>query len=326
MTHSPRQTFGSRFHAHQLVIPALLAMSVACARQPEPPPPPPPPPPPLPALVSCGEVRARLDASGPVQIVDTRPSTEFDAGRIAEALTLPIELITLEPGAELSSATRGRLSGLLESAGIKNTGDIVAVDDGTPAGFGRAAFLCWTIALTGYERCSVLTGGIASWRTAGFPIDATVGRTRPPAGTLEPIPEQPAPLANLAAVRAATVAAEPALIDVRSLGDGPGIPGSTQFPLASLFLPGGSIDRIRLDSAATNGGLFGESELIVVGSGPTDGAAGWFALTRVLGIDKVRLYPEGLSGWRQHPELPGNAALTADTKAPTTGVAAPRQP
>lgn len=303
----------------------MLALAVACFRNAEPPPPPPEPPPPLPALVSCGELEARLDLGGPVQIVDTRPDTEFEQGRITGSSTLPVEMIGIDPGADFSASARARLSALLGTAGLSKSGDIVAVDDGTPAGFGRAALLCWAVALTGYERCSVLTGGIAAWRTGGFPIDAERERTRPPAGDLDPIPDRPAPLANLSAVRAATAAAEPALVDVRSLGEGPGIPGATQFPLASLFLPGGSIDRTRLDAAATNSGLFGESELIVLGNGPADGAAGWFALTRVLALENVRLYPEGLTGWRLHPELPGNAAAPV-VAPPAAGVATPTRP
>lgn len=304
----------------------MLALAVACRRNAEPPPPPPEPPPPLPALVSCGELKARLDVKGPVQIVDTRSDAAFEQGRISGASTLPVELIGVDAGGDLTVSARARLSALLGSAGLSQSGDIVAVDDGTPAGFGRAALLCWAVALTGYERCSVLTGGFPAWRDGGLPIDAETERIRRPAGDLDPIPDRPAPLANLAAVRAATVAAEPALVDVRSLGEGPGIPGATQFPLTSLFLPGGSIDRTRLDSAATNSGLFGESELIVLGNGPADGAAGWFALARVLALKRVRLYPEGLSGWRLHPELPGNEAARPVATPPAAGVARPKQP
>lgn len=316
---------GQNFLSHRFPQAVLLALVVACRHDAEPNAQPPEPPPPLPALVSCGELKARLDIKGPVQIVDTRPDAEFEQGRITGASTLPVELIGIDPGADFSASARARLSALLGTAGLRKSGDIVAVDDGTAAGFGRAALLCWAVALTGYERCSVLTGGFAAWRSGGLPIDVEKARTRPPAGDLDPILDRPTPLASLSAVRAATAAAEPALVDVRSLGEGPGIPGATQFPLASLFLPGGSIDRTRLDAAATNTGLFGESELIVLGNGPADGAAGWFALTRVLALENVRLYPEGLSGWRLHPELPGNAAAPV-VAPPAAGVATPTRP
>jgi thiosulfate/3-mercaptopyruvate sulfurtransferase len=196
----------------------------------------------------------------------------------------------------------------------------VVIDRSDAAGFGRAAFVCWIVALTGYERCSVMTGGIEAWRAAGFGLTSGPLTARPQPGDLAPIPPDPAALAPLTLVRAATTNAEPALIDVRSLGAGPGIPGSTQLPLEALLLPGGAIDRSRLDTAATRAGLFGEHGMIVLGEGRYDGALGWFVLARTLGLRDVRLYPEGLARWRQVPEVPGGAAASpAPQRQPTTG-------
>lgn len=283
-----------------------LGLMLGCGEQAPPPAPTPAPLPPLPKLLSAAQLRARQDAGGVVQLIDTRSQAAFDAGRIPGSLSLPVEMLELDSGAELASSTRARVSALLSAAGVAKHGDLVAIDDATPEGFGRAAYFCWTVALTGYERCVILLGGWERWKREGHGWDASQAHSRPPPGSLDPIGEALPMLARLNDLRRATAAADPAIVDVRSLADGPGIPGAIPFPLGSYFLPDALIDTARLDAAAARAGLFGEKQLISFGRGPYDASAGWYLLRQVLGITQVALYPEGLEGWRQHSMLPGN--------------------
>lgn len=289
--------------SRRALLAALSCWALGCGR--ETPPPPPQPPAPLPPLVSAKALQERLTHPyGNIQLFDTRAESAYADGHLPGALNLPATMITLDEGAQLTSAARARLIGLLEMSGLRSRSDLVVIDDGTLDGFGRAALLCWILAIADQSKCSLLEGGTPAWIAAGSGLE-TERVSKPAPGARLTISTTPAEIASLKQVRAATALPNPLLLDVRSLSAGPGIPGAKRLPLGGL-IPDGRYDAAHVETAVGESSLFHENELLIVGEGASDGAAAWFVLRRLVGLANVRLYPEGMNGWRRHGSLPGN--------------------
>ncbi len=272
------------------------------------------PPPPLPALESLVPVsvlREHLRREEPPLVVDTRRPGDYGVGHLPGAVNLPLEDVGRVPDDGLDTATRDRLRGLLVDAGVRPGLPVIAVDEGSPRGFTRAATLCWLLALADHDDCHVLEGGVEAWgRARGRLVTARFVPVRP--GMPPRIPARPPAYAPFEDLRRATAAPETAIVDVRDEAAPGGIPGSLRIPLPPVLSPGGMVDRARLAREAEAAGAYPETDLIVLGEDLPSGAAAWFLLERVLGIHPARVYPGGFDRYLSWPFLPG---ATADPPA-----------
>jgi len=283
------------------VVAALAAaLAPACRGRREPA----PPPPPLEPLVVPTTLREHLRQPDPPLVIDTRREGDYGVGHVPGSVNLPLEEFGHLPDTGIDPATRARVHDLLGTAGVRPGLPVVAVDEGSPRGFGRAASLCWILSLVGHGECVVLEGGVTAWGAArGRLVTPRFVPVRP--GAPDRMPARPPSLATLDALRRATADGEVAIVDVRPPGSPGGIPGSLALPLAPIVLQDGRIDRKVLLEEAEAAGILAETEILVLGNDLSEGAGAWFLLERVLGLRHVRLYPGGFDRYLSWPQLPG---------------------
>ncbi len=252
----------------------------------------------LPALVDVKALAERTkDGPKPV-LLDTRLGSRYDDEHVYGALPFPAD--SLQPTAEerLDPTFQQQAIEAATLCGGRGDQQVVAIDDGSRAGFERAALTCWTLALAGMNRCAILDGGLPAWKKAGGavargPVPAPEKVENPPHPT---VPQRPPALAVAEAVRNATASGDVALVDATNREPG-AVPGALRLPLAKTIASDGRLDLARLETWARENGLRAETEAIVFGENASDGAAGWFLLARQLRVPVARLYPEGLAHW-----------------------------
>lgn len=245
-------------------------------------------------------------------MVDTRPEGRAQPA-FPGALRLPLE--EFFPGrSDLEPGARSRMEERLAEAGLSKGFVIVAVDLGQDGGFQRAAAACWALNLAGLKECSILEGGLAAWTAAGLSPAEGGALELTPAAPLR-IPERPAAFASFADTRRLVLEWNGALVDVRPGPVERPIPGAFSLTLPAVLSREGKVDRGALERLAASLGLHSEPELVVLGQGPLDGAAGWFLLSRVMGLGSARLFPGGFDRWEKEPLLPGAGNAPSGEKA-----------
>ncbi len=306
--------------------------------------------PPLPTVVSGAEVKTRL-AEGPRPLViDTRSRGRYDEERVAGSVSVPLDDLLPFPEDGLDEAFRQRVLETVRAAGVRDDTETVVVEHASPEGLARAASFCWALSLAGLDRCRVLNGGLGGFKaaageTARGPRDGARdgddddggGDGRDGGAGVEPrIPARPTSLATLEQLRIATANGDPALLDAGTVEAG-ALAGAARLRLARLVGGNGVVDLAAARQAALEAGLGAETEVIVLGDGPQDGALAWLIVARHVKVPLVRLFPGGLARWRRAAAGSGAggspAAESAETEsaeraghslAPTTGADAER--
>jgi 3-mercaptopyruvate sulfurtransferase SseA len=265
-------------------------------------------------LLRAIHLRALLDQHRSLQIVDTRRREAFESEHLPGARSLPAAEIDRLARDGVDVGDLAELAALVRRAGLRIDRPLVVVDNGSPRGFERAALACWAAELLGGgRRCSILEGGIEAWQRGGGATTAEAVPVERKKWALAPPDELPPACAPLADVRRATIAALPALVDVRAPTAVGAIPGARRWPLRACFDEAGTIDRERVQHLAFESGLLVEPEVVVFGHGPGEAAAAWFLLARVLELPQVGAFAGGTARWSTFPELPGAASLHEPT-------------
>jgi thiosulfate/3-mercaptopyruvate sulfurtransferase len=208
------------------------------------------------------------------------------------------------------------LEKLIGETGIDEDNHVVIVPAGVSAtDFGSAARIYWTLKAAGHPAVSILDGGLAAWRGAGYPVERAQNLPSPKIFSIKPDERL---LADVKLVEQNTRAT---LVDARprSFFD-----GKEKVAAAKAYghIPGAvSLDSARFYDPVTNR-LRPKAELAAIAatipSGPTVAycntghwaATDWFVLSVILERPDVRLYDGSMVEWTADPHHPVNSSRT----------------
>ncbi len=248
-------------------------------------------------LVSPGWLAAhRRDAR--LTLVDARHAARVAAGHIAGAVAFDAAAALPDPA---------DLGARFAAAGIPSSG--IALCYGDSLDRGAAGRLFWLLEIAGHREVRVLNGGIEAWRARGGGIERGAPAARPARFDARP---DTAKLADYRYVRRVFGTRGHTLVDWRSprRWDTGHVPHSLPFPLEKLVGPGGTwleapAMRLAFESFGPRErdyvGL--DDEFVVFGDAlPGEVSIDPYLAARVVGIERVRCYPEGFAGWKSHAE------------------------
>lgn len=123
-----------------------------------------------PALITPKDL-ATMMQSEPVVIIDTRDPGAFAEGHIPGAANLRdifTYLATTDP--EGLSELKEKFAELFGSVGISGTETVVFYEDSMNTGFGQSCRGYFLLKSLGYEKTSVLHGGLEAWKAEGMSL------------------------------------------------------------------------------------------------------------------------------------------------------------
>ncbi|MGB7399014.1 sulfurtransferase [Castellaniella sp.] len=258
-----------------------------------------------------------LHQQADVRVIDIRPPDAYAAGHIPGAVSAPYAQWrgpANNPG-QLRSVDE--FTKQVQALGVDQDTHAIVVSSGADStDFGASARVYWTLKYLGLTDLSILNGGEKAWVDAGLPQDKSVPAVT--ASTFQAHPDA-AILATTDQVAAQVGNPSTTLVDARPLdfylgkvkaptAQVPGtIKGAVNVENGRWFKPGTSIfvapDQARQIAAQ----LLPESKASETISFCNTGhwaATDWFALSEVVGVKNVRLYPESLAEWSHNADLP----------------------
>jgi thiosulfate/3-mercaptopyruvate sulfurtransferase len=212
--------------------------------------------------------------------------------------------------------TAAELEKLIGESGIDEDNHVIIVPAGVSAtDFGSAARVYWTLKVAGHPAVSILDGGFAAWRAAGYPVESRANTPSPKIFSIKPDERL---LADVKLVEQNTRAT---LVDARprSFFD-----GKEKVAAAKAYghIPGAvSLDSARFYDPATNR-LRPKAELAVIAAtiprGPAVAycntghwaATDWFVLSVILERPDVSLYDGSMVEWTADPRHPVSSSRT----------------
>jgi thiosulfate/3-mercaptopyruvate sulfurtransferase len=215
--------------------------------------------------------------------------------------------------------TPPELEKLIGDLGIDETSHVVVVPAGVSVlDFGSAARTYWTLKYAGVKNVSILDGGFAAWKAAGFPTNAG---TQAPSPKIFTVTLDKSLIAQAPEVEAIEKAGGATLVDARPATF---FNGKEKAPAAQAYghIPGAlNVDSAEFYDPATNR-LKSKAALSqiadVIPPGPTVeycntghwAATDWFVLHEVLGRNEARLYAASMVEWTADPHRPVASART----------------
>lgn len=266
-------------------------------------------------LLTPTELHA-IDHDSGVRIIDIRPAKAYAAGHIPGAVSAPYHQWRGPANDPGKLPPESALTALVRNLGLNDDTHAVVVSSGKDSSdFGGSARVYWTLKYLGLTQLSILNGGVKAWTIAGLPQDRTVPTVAP---SLYIVHLDNSLIATTQDVAKQVGNTQTRLIDARPhkfyLGE-------VKAPTA--LVPGTIKDAINLE----NGKWFEPGTAIFVSpdkarriaalelSKPAQetisfcntghwAATDWFALSEVVGIKNVRLYPASLAEWTHDAKLP----------------------
>lgn len=209
------------------------------------------------------------------------------------------------------------LERLIGSLGIGNENTVVIVPAGTgPTDFGSAARVYWTFRVLGHDRVTILNGGFAGWRAAGYEVASGAGADFELAkfeGAL-----QPNLIATLEEVEEARES-QAQLVDARPsdyfrgetkspAAKAPGtIPGAKNLPHHGFVGQQDEVWYLNADSISAQVNaveLDPNARTISFCNTGHWAATDWFVLSELAGFHEVALYDGSMSEWSQDSSRP----------------------
>jgi thiosulfate/3-mercaptopyruvate sulfurtransferase len=212
------------------------------------------------------------------------------------------------------------LDALIGDLGIDETAHVVVVPAGVcQTDFSAAARVYWTLKVVGVPQVSILDGGVAGWKAAGYPLQG---------GNQEPSPKifnatiDNGMIAGLSDVEKVVETKSATLIDARA----PELfAGKDKAPQVAAYghIPGAlDVDSASFYDDATNR-LKPKAELAAIAARIPRGkpvvsycntghwaATDWFVLHEILGYKDVRLYDGSMVEWAADPKRPVESSRT----------------
>jgi thiosulfate/3-mercaptopyruvate sulfurtransferase len=193
--------------------------------------------------------------------------------------------------------------------------------DSTVVFYGYApALALWLMRLYGHRDVRILDCSRDAWRAGGGPC--ATAASQPSTGTFHLGHEDPAIRADQATVLDAIGRPGATLVDVRSAAEYQGacfwpsggmepggraghVPSAIHQPVDGLYNPDGSFrPAAQLRAIFDPAVLDGDAELITYCTIGGRAATAWFALTYLLGRDRVRVYDGSWAEWGRIPSTP----------------------
>lgn len=263
----------------------------------------------LPDAWSVASVMARRDT----QILDIRGTRQRQAGMLPQ--TTAIEFAKWrDPAWTGLPASNAALSRLIGAAGLLLEQPIVlVVQSGEAQDMARAAFVYWVLKSTGARNVAILHGGFEAWKNAGLstydfmavraPYDAevTFGDAHL-ASDYE--------IYGIAMMQMAGQLVDVRAHDVVNRFDSMGrampttLPGARSAPVEALMEAFGQGQNPETGVAAIKAQMAGirragdTGPIISFSSTGELAALSWFFTSEVLGMADVRVYAEGIKGWK----------------------------
>lgn len=267
-------------------------------------------------LLTPAELNA-LHQQPAVRVIDIRPADAYAAGHIPGAVSAPYAQWRGPADNPGQLPPVDRLTQQVQALGVDQNVHVVVVSSGADGtDFGASARVYWTLKYLGLKDLSVLNGGIKAWADAKLPQDRvvpTVAASAFQAQLDETI------LATTAQVAAQVGNPQTRLIDARPLDFYLGkvkaptaqVPGTIQGAInvenGRWFEPGTAIfvspDQARQIAAELLPGEQAAETISFCNTGHW-AATDWFALSEVVGVKNVRLYPESMAEWSQDASRP----------------------
>jgi thiosulfate/3-mercaptopyruvate sulfurtransferase len=215
--------------------------------------------------------------------------------------------------------TTAELEKLIGELGIDENSHVVVVPAGVDVlDFGSAARTYWTLKYAGVGNVSILDGGLAAWKAAGYALETGV--------------RAPSPAIFTAKIDDSILALAPDIEKIEQSGGATLVDarppsfflGKEKAPNASAYghIPGAlSIDSVRFYDSATNR-LKPKAELEAIARELPSGAAitycntghwaatDWFVLHELLGRDNARLYAGSMVDWTSNAGRPIESSRT----------------
>jgi thiosulfate/3-mercaptopyruvate sulfurtransferase len=251
-------------------------------------------------LVSTGTLNDML-AHDDVRIIDVRAKSDYDAGHIPKALSIPADSVN-DPTAQVEGARLldDRLAELFGSRGIDKNTQVVLYDD--KGGF-HAARLFWMLDYFGHRKVAILNGGIQKWTADGHKLSLDQVKAKPARFTPTPMERRAASADWLLERRTDT---NVVVIDVRptALFQKGHIPWARSIPWAQNLAADGTMKTA--DELIAHFAAHGVTPDKNIASHCQDGKASahsYFTL-RLLGFPRVRSYDRSWAEWGSADDLP----------------------
>lgn len=280
---------------------AMLLMSVAAAAaQP---------------LLTPAELQS-LNSDAQVRVIDIRTTAAYKDGHIAGAVSAPYadwRGPSADPG---KLPSREALQQLVQRLGLTADSHAVVVSSGNNAtNFGAMARVYWTLKYVGLSKLSILNGGQKAWVDAGLPLDKVLPSVTP---SSYQVTLDKAIIANTQAVKSQLGKPQTQLVDARPHNYFEGLVKSPVVKLAGTikgavnvengkwFKPGTAIFVSPERATEIASQLLPEPKQETISFCNTGhwAATDWFALSEVVGLKNVRLYPQSLVAWADDTQLP----------------------
>ena len=138
-------------------------------------------------LICADELRAMIGSGQPVVIIDTRDPEEFAKGHIPGAINMReifsfLATSTSEGIEEMS----GMFARLLGEAGLGGEETAVIYEDAMNTGFGQSCRGYFLLKYLGYDKVSILHGGLMAWTTEGGELSTAPAMSKPKTFPLAP--------------------------------------------------------------------------------------------------------------------------------------------
>jgi 3-mercaptopyruvate sulfurtransferase SseA len=235
-----------------------------------------------------------------VTVVDARSKERYTESHVAGAVSLDCRAVEVPPE---------DLSGIFARAGVPGEGTVVCYSDRQDAA--AAGELFWLLELAGHGDIRVLNGGIEAWRRSGGEIETGADSVEFAVFEHEPDTSR---IAGFDYVMETFGRQGHTIMDWRRQEDwNEGhIPHSLPFPMRNLVtlegmvLPGPDMRLVFEGWGPRRYDYVNLADEFVVCGDAGAGEVGVhpYLAARVAGIEKVRCYREGFTGWRSHPGVP----------------------
>jgi thiosulfate/3-mercaptopyruvate sulfurtransferase len=231
--------------------------------------------------------------------LDVRRFDEYVRGHVPGSSWLYFWDLTLyERGLPSTPKPRDEVASVFGRAGVGDGDFIVIVYDRGSLPY--ATYTAWFLEYVGHHMYSLLKGGFEAWVSAGLPVERGVFKVKPKSFTVKGSPQVRATLDEVIEVVRGRVGH--ILLDIRSRAEYVGeiattykagrIPGSTLLE-PELFHKAleGSMEAVESIRALL--GNTGSKDIILYCTSGERASIAWFVLGRLLGIPRVKLFPEG---------------------------------
>jgi thiosulfate/3-mercaptopyruvate sulfurtransferase len=251
---------------------------------------------------------------GAVQVLDIRHEARRRDGVLPNSVAISFDLFRGVGRSDSHDAALAALSGAVGLAGLQMDEPIVIVaQTDRTADLARAAYAYWVLKSLGAPEIAILQGGYTAWQEAGGPVFETAFQATPYAPHLTFSDAFRADHAQVYAV--GMMMDDGRLLDVRDCRDvkrldvrgravATTLPGAMNAPatdLTKVLQTGADLGAV---SVAVRDHLAAHRAMNVPGPVISFSASGelaalyWFLGHEVAGIDTMRVYADGLHGWK----------------------------